>query len=76
MSPPQQIADQLVVVEGVEAYWNYHLQLRDTDDKTKSLCGHTVFATQIPLTSWGIRSHLAEGWCTDCRKRAEDMIDE
>lgn len=64
----------LTVVEGVESVWYYHLR-RSDPRVCDSLCGRTVFSTEIPLTGWGTVSHLKERWCKDCEKIAREQPD-
>jgi len=64
------MADAAVVVtEGVESTWYYHLSWADGRNRT-ALCGASVFATLVPLTAWGHVGHLRERWCSECRRLA------
>ena len=54
----------VIVTEGVEGYWHYHLSKPETF--TRSLCGKQVMKTELPLSSWGIVGHLKERYCKDC----------
>lgn len=60
----------LKVVEGVEGYWHYHLSETGISGRP-ALCGNKrVMHTEIPLSTWGTKSHLNEKYCSECEKKA------
>lgn len=46
--------NELVVTEGSNGYWNYHLSRRVS--LMRALCGKPTLPTAIPLTAWGAPS--------------------
>jgi hypothetical protein len=63
-------SNPLKIVEGVESIWHYHLSESGLNGKP-TLCGITsVMQTNIPLSSWGIRSHLPKKYCAKCFEKA------
>lgn len=58
----------MIISEGVEGYYFYHIS--PDDSPTKSLCGKTVMPTQIPVSTWGFKGHLNERYCAECEKLA------
>lgn len=63
--------DDLVVTEGVESTWHYHLSYAKNGKDTRALCGAQVMNTQIPLSAWGTVGHLRERWCKKCKEEAD-----
>ena len=62
--------DMLIVTEGVEGTWHYHLS-RDRDGKeTSALCGARVMHTSVPIEAWGRVGHLHERWCNTSKENA------
>lgn len=59
--------DGLVITEGVEGYFHYHLS--HPDKRTRGLCGKQVMSTMIPLEAWGSIAHLRERWCDECASK-------
>lgn len=58
------------IVEGVASVWHYHLSESGLNGKP-ALCGKTeVMHTAVPLSTWGMRSHLHETYCTECERLA------
>ena len=57
------------IVEGVSGVYFYHLA-RGT--ALRPLCDpkYLVMRTSIPLSGWGVRSHLQEKYCTQCESLA------
>ena len=58
--------EEVVVKEGVESYWNYHLAHPNC---FTSLCGKKVMNTSIPLSAWDSTPkdyHIPESWCSKC----------
>ena len=55
------------IVESVTSIWFYHL----SDDGKNPLCGSTqvMMPTQVPLDTWGLKTHLNEKYCAECYKR-------
>lgn len=65
----------VVIVEGVESTWSYHLALPKGDTRAidwRALCGRDrLMQTSIPLTAWGHRvGHLPEKYCAKCEAAA------
>ncbi len=62
---------RLVVTEGVESVWHYHLS--NADDRTKSICGKRTMAASVALSEWKVPfgGHLPKKptWCKDCEER-------
>ncbi len=55
----------LMVVEGVESVWSYHLA--PSGAPFEALCGRRTMRTSIPLSAWGVRlDHIPEKWCSKC----------
>ena len=51
------------IVEGISGTWFYHL----SEDGRTALCGDTrVMPTEIPLATWGLKTHLNERYCKQC----------
>jgi len=64
--------DQIVLLEGVEGRWHYHLGF-DKPHIT-SLCGEThVMGSSAPLDSWGYRGHLNETYCDHCTRLGREL---
>lgn len=54
------------VVESAASMFHYHLRL---PGEQHAMCGARVFATSIPLSGWGARTHIGD-WCERCAGRA------
>ena len=55
----------LLVMEGVESTWHYHLGKGGAE----ALCGAKVMPTQIPISAWDKTPpnyHIPESWCKTC----------
>lgn len=68
---------KLIITEGIEGYWNYHLSFSSMF--TKSLCGKDVMKTSLKKSQWGTKTHLNESYCDECveiikRKENYDWI--
>jgi len=60
--------NQLLVVEGVEGVFYYHLRV---PGNRGALCGESrVMQTSIPVDAWGYKSHLHERYCPKCSQLA------
>lgn len=62
----------LRVVETAASTWHYHL--RRVGERLP-VCGYDrmqVMMTEIPVVSWGAKSHLNERWCEKCGKILEE----
>lgn len=77
MSKPAPTVDTspVVIVEGVESTWSYHLAPPKGDTRAidwRALCGRDrLMQTSIPLTAWGHRvGHLPEKYCAKCEAAA------
>lgn len=58
----------LKVVEGIEGIWHYHLSKTGMNGHP-ALCGKkNVMSTELPMASWGQKSHLSETYCQECEK--------
>jgi hypothetical protein len=55
----------LVVDEGVESTFVYHLK---REGEYVSLCGHKLPGKNLPLSIWGVQTHLHERYCSGCLK--------
>lgn len=62
----------LHITEGISGAWFYHLS--KADNKAMALCGARTMITAIPLTAWGARGHLKEGYCATCAKQGADAL--
>ena len=68
-------ASDLVIAETATSTWSYHLR-RVIDGRLflsggapPALCGARLgWDTQMPLESWGQRSHVPSSWCQDCAR--------
>ncbi len=60
-----------------EVHGNFHYHIAKCETFTKSLCGKniTMMQTAIPYNSWGIKSHLKEQWCEDCKRLFDGVIE-
>jgi len=56
--------DNLVITEGVEGYWHYHLS--HAEKTSKSLCGKTTMQTDMSMEQWGSVGELRERYCGEC----------
>lgn len=65
-------AVHLVVTEGVESTWHYHLSHPKDGRETKALCGAQVMNTRIPISAWGCKGHWSERWCATCKAIAKE----
>jgi len=63
------VSTPLYVVEGSTSTWHYHLR-REDQRVCESLCGASVFSTEIPLKTWGLVTHLRERYCKECEEIA------
>ena len=55
---------KILVTEGIESMWYYHLS--KSDKPCQSLCGKSVMRTSVPFENWGIVGHLKERYCKEC----------
>jgi hypothetical protein len=60
-------ASVIGICEGIAGTWYYHLG----DNATTALCGARVMTTQVPLSTWGMKSHLGERYCPACAQHPE-----
>lgn len=67
MSAPADHAE-LQVAEGIAGLFLYHLR---KPGEHRSLCDVQVMLTHIPLSAWGVRTHINERWCSKCRGIAD-----
>jgi len=64
----------LVVTEGIESLWVYHLS--EETKPTKALCGKSTMSTAILLEAFGVGNAAPDAapikgrWCEVCRQRA------
>lgn len=56
----------LHVTEGVGGRWHYHLSPPGVNGT--GLCGAKTMYTSVPLSSWGMKGHLNETYCSRCAK--------
>lgn len=59
---------EVVVREGVEGYFNYHLS---TPHSYLSFCGKRVMASNLPVSAWGVRTDLKESYCVKCAEELQ-----
>lgn len=66
---------RLVVAETAASTWSYHLRevkdgkLYPGGGAPNALCGAALgWDTAIPLSAWGMKSHLPERWCAECER--------
>jgi hypothetical protein len=75
-SSPRVRADPLVILEGVESVWSYHLAdpFEGAIAGKKALCGRDrLMRTSMPLSAWGYRTkHIGEKFCLKCAQAALD----
>lgn len=75
-SAPIERADPLVILEGVESRWSYHLAepFDGSIAGKKALCGRDrLMRTSIPLSAWSYRTkHVGEKFCLKCAQAALD----
>jgi hypothetical protein len=61
----------LKIVEGVESLFVYHLSKTGNTGKT-ALCGNRhVMHTEVPLSTWGMKTHLDEKYCSVCEVKGK-----
>lgn len=53
----------LSVSEGIGGTFFYHLS---RDGGIHSICGVPTMPTRVPVSAWGVRTHLNERYCTKC----------
>lgn len=58
------------VVEGICGTWYYHLAKKD-ESPNRALCDAQTMSTKIPVTTWGLITHLNERYCKKCKKQSE-----
>ncbi len=62
------------IVETVIGYFSYHLsETGKNGSKPLCDCKTTMMHTGIPLSAWGVKSHLGEKWCKECWKIYQGM---
>jgi len=55
---------KFTIWEGVESTYNYHIS---DGGRTDTLCGNThVMTTGLPLSTWGMKTHIGERYCSKC----------
>lgn len=58
--------DNLEIWEGVHGVWHYHLS---KGGREGVLCGNkNVMSTNLPLRTWGMKTHLNESYCKECEE--------
>lgn len=64
---PERLERKLLIVEGVEGFFHYHLRW---DGEKTALCGESrVMQTSIPLDAWGyVSDHIREKYCAKCQQ--------
>ncbi len=75
---PKVAEKRLVVVETANSVWSYHLRLVAVGDEKYgggaglSLCGNKMgWDTKIPLSAYGVASHIPSHYCLECNKLAK-----
>ena len=57
---------EIEIVEGVESTFHYHLRIKG---EKKPLCGYKyVMHTDLPIDTWGLKTHLNERYCSECER--------
>lgn len=64
--------DGMHVTEGISGVWFYHISVEGTN--ATALCGAKTMLTHIPMSAWGVRGHLNEGWCKACAEAAASQL--
>lgn len=56
---------ELQIIETVHGTYSFHLSLKGD---MRPLCGSeiTMMPTEIPLETWGLKTHLGEKYCSIC----------
>ena len=55
----------LIITEGVQGIWYYHLSYPETF--TKSLCDKNTMRTSVSIENWGISGlNTPDKWCSKC----------
>ena len=60
----------LTIREGVESVWHYHLAVDGLP-----LCGRSkgiTMPTQLPINTWGMKTHIHETYCKECERIAKE----
>jgi hypothetical protein len=56
------------IVEHISGCWSYHLSETGKNGQS-ALCGDKdMMSTDLPLKSWGIKTHLHEKYCKKCEE--------
>lgn len=62
MKKKKQTTKNYSIRESIHGNFFYHIALED-----QVLCGKTnTMLTRIPLSAWGVTSHLHEKYCKEC----------
>lgn len=57
------------VAESISGTYFYHVRdANSTTDAYRALCGARVMTTSIPMSDWGVVTHLHDRWCKQCRE--------
>ena len=62
---------KFIITEGVAGHWYYHISKECCF--SRALCGAQTTHTYLPLTSWGIGTHLNERYCKKCHDKMEQL---
>jgi len=60
---------EIVITEGIGGTFYYHFS--EKKKFIRSLCGKKTMTTALPVSSWGIKTHLNERYCEECFKLTE-----
>ena len=63
---------EIVVTEGIEGRWYYHLS--DADYYRKALCGKPAMPTSLSIELWGTITHLKERYCEECFRIHQEIL--
>lgn len=65
----------LMITEGAPGYWHYHISYVETF--IKPLCGKdlTTMWTNLPMNTWGMKTHLKERYCTECKEIYDKIME-
>ena len=70
------MSTELVVVEGIDGAWHYHLAQR-RKGYIRALCGAATIPTELRAACWGVTSgHLSEVYCRGCENLAGILLQE
>jgi hypothetical protein len=76
----KEVKETLLVSETANSSWNYHLRLVVSGEEKfgggagTALCGSELgWDTKLPLSSYGIKSHIPSSYCKKCLALAREQ---